>query len=98
MDWYDIGPDTWMETAFGDVNTDGYFDIADDPTADPAGYVTALFPDFDGIQFAEAGAEAQWWDTGQGEPVLPAPAATWVEPDAPSLPGPVTGHLAAPPW
>ena len=27
MDWYDISDDSWLATAFGDVNSDGYFDV-----------------------------------------------------------------------
>ena len=32
MDWYDISDHSWLETAFGDVNSDGYFDAtAEEP-------------------------------------------------------------------
>jgi hypothetical protein len=30
MDWYDTDSDSWLEVVFGDVNSDGYFDVTAD--------------------------------------------------------------------
>jgi hypothetical protein len=47
MDWYDTAGDSWLDTAFGDVNVDGYHDVvpADDLSwlGDPLS-VTDLVP------------------------------------------------------
>jgi hypothetical protein len=30
MDWYDTDSESWLEVVFGDVNSDGYFDVTAD--------------------------------------------------------------------
>ena len=53
MDWYDTAGESWLDTAFGDVNIDSYHDVvaADDPAwLETASYSVDLEPiEVDGL-------------------------------------------------
>lgn len=85
MDWYDTAGDSWLHTAFGDVNVDSYHDVvpADDPVwLETASSAVDLGPTvIDGTDTpidTPAWTAAPWADPIPEPEVLPA---FWAAPD-----------------
>ena len=91
MDWIDTDGDGWLETAFGDANADGYYDVMADPTAGSvAGY--AYDTDFNGVYdifstqvdgeaIADPAAWDPTWDSQELGTVAPVVDTVWTLPN-----------------